>query len=53
MIEMLLAHRTLPAAALQAAMASAVRTGLVDPQVVLIEARRHGGGEDSTEFVVC
>lgn len=43
LIEVLLAHRTLPAAALQAAMSAAVGTGLVDPQVVLIEARRHGG----------
>ncbi|MBZ4537774.1 IS21 family transposase [Mycobacterium avium] len=51
LIEILLAHRTLRAGALQAAMASAVSTGLVDPQVVLIEARRHGG-EDATELAV-
>ncbi|GAS91355.1 transposase [Mycolicibacterium brisbanense] len=51
LIEILLAHRTLRAGALQAAMASAVSTGLMDPQVVLIEARRHGG-EDATELAV-
>lgn len=51
LIEILLAHRTLPAAPLQAAMTTAVRTGLVDPEVVLIEARRHDG-EDATEPTV-
>jgi hypothetical protein len=40
----LLAHRTLPADALLAAMATAVETDLLDPQVVLIEARRHATG---------
>ncbi len=43
LIEILLAHRTLPAAALTTAMATAVDTGILDPQVVLIEARRHAG----------
>jgi transposase len=52
LIEILLAHRTLRAAALNAAMTSPVSTGLLDPQVVLIEARRHGGGEDATELAV-
>lgn len=41
LIEILLAHRTLPRAALQAAMQKAVDTGLLDPQVVVIDARRH------------
>ena len=41
---MLLAHRTLPARALTAAMARAVSTGVLDPQVIVIEARRHAGG---------
>ena len=41
MIEVLLAHRSVPAAALHAAMNTAVSTGMCDPQVVIIEARRH------------
>ncbi len=41
LIEILLAHRTLPRAALQAAMRTAIDTGLLDPQVVMIDARRH------------
>jgi transposase len=44
LIEVLLAHRTLPAAALQAAMDKAVQTGLLDPQVVVIDARRAASG---------
>jgi hypothetical protein len=38
-IEILLAHRTLPAPALTAAMGRAVTSGATDPQVVLIDAR--------------
>jgi hypothetical protein len=41
----LLAHRTLPAAALQAAMSKAIGSGVLDPQVVLIDARRQAGGQ--------
>ncbi|MCU1497905.1 MAG: transposase [Acidimicrobiales bacterium] len=41
LVEILLAHRTQPAAALIAAMDTAVATMTLDPQVVLIEARRH------------
>jgi transposase len=44
LIEVLLAHRTLPAAALQAAMASAAASGALDAQVVLIDARRQAAG---------
>jgi transposase len=40
LIEILLAHRTMPAAALTAAMDRAVATGCLDPQLVLIDARR-------------
>lgn len=40
LIEVLLAHRTLPADALVAAMDAAVTSGALDPQVVIIEARR-------------
>ncbi|MEU7818955.1 IS21 family transposase [Pseudonocardia sp. NPDC049154] len=43
LIELLLAHRTLPAGALDTAMRAAVDTGLIDPQVVLIDARRRAG----------
>lgn len=41
LIELLLAHRSLPADALMTAMRRAVNVGVVDPQVVLIDARRH------------
>ncbi len=40
LIEILLAHRNLPAAALVAAMDKALTAGATDPNVVLIEARR-------------
>jgi hypothetical protein len=45
LVEILLAHRTLPAAALQAAMSKATSSGALDPQVVLIDARRQAGGQ--------
>ena len=44
LIEVLLAHRTLPAAALITAMSKAVQASLLDPQVVLIDARRAANG---------
>jgi hypothetical protein len=40
LIEVLLAHRNLPAAALVSAMRVAVAAGTLDQQVVLIDARR-------------
>jgi hypothetical protein len=40
LVEILLAHRTMAAAVLIAAMDRAVDTGCLDPQVVLIDARR-------------
>lgn len=43
LIEVLLAQRRLPAAALQAAMDAAVTTGVIDPQAVLIDARHRAG----------
>jgi transposase len=43
LIEVLLAHRTLPAAALQAAMTRAIEAVVLDPQAVLIDARRQAG----------
>ena len=44
LIEVLLAHRSVPADALITAMCTAVETDLPDPQVVLIAARRHAAG---------
>lgn len=52
LIEVLLAHRTVPAHALIAAMTTAVETGMVDPQVVLIEARRHCRAGSAHDTVV-
>jgi hypothetical protein len=43
LIEVLLAHRTLPAEALAAAMNTAIASGALDPQAVLIDARRQLG----------
>lgn len=45
LIEILLAHRTLPRAALEMAMRTAIETALLDPQVVVIDARRRAAGE--------
>jgi transposase len=45
LIEVLLAHRTMPALALTAAMIRAVSSGALDPQAVLIDARRAVGGQ--------
>ena len=41
LIEVLLAHRSVPIEALITAMSTAVETDQLDPHVVLIEARRH------------
>jgi transposase/predicted nucleic acid-binding protein len=43
LIEVLLAHRTLPADALAAAMAKAISSAALDAQAVLIDARRQAG----------
>jgi transposase len=43
LIEVLLAHRTLPAAAVEAAMTKAITSGVLDAQAVLIDARRQAG----------
>ena len=44
LVEVLLAHRSMPTAVLVAAMDRAVDTGCLDPQVVLIDARRDQAG---------
>ncbi|MDQ2846108.1 MAG: IS21 family transposase [Actinomycetota bacterium] len=49
LIEILLAHRTMPAAALSAAMDRAVAAGCLDPQLVLIEARRDTSSTATSE----
>jgi len=51
LIELLLAHRTLPRDALNAAMRTAVQTGVLDPQVVLLDARRHAGEQQPSEVI--
>jgi hypothetical protein len=43
LIEVLLAHRTLPSAAVEAAMTSAIASGVLDAQAVIIDARRQAG----------
>jgi hypothetical protein len=43
LIEVLLAHRTVPAAALEAAMTRAIGSGVLDAQAVLIDARCQAG----------
>jgi transposase len=45
LIEILLAHRAVPAPALTAAMGTALSCGILEPQVVLIDARRAAGGQ--------
>ena len=45
LIEVLLAHRTLPAAAVTAAMTRATASGVLDAQAVLTDARRQAGLE--------
>jgi transposase len=44
LIELLLGHRTIAAAALSEAMDRAVQSGVLDPQAVLIDARRLAAG---------
>jgi len=41
MVEVLLAHRHLPANAIRAGIAASLAVGVLDPQVVIVEARRH------------
>ena len=41
LIEILLAHRRLPTESIVTALEAANRTGIVDPAVVIVEARRH------------
>lgn len=52
LIDILLAHRTLPRHALEAAMRTAIDTGLLDPQVVIIDARRHTTTSDPSQAAI-
>jgi transposase len=40
LVEVLLAHRQLPAGAVRAGIRAALRVGVIDPEVVIVEARR-------------
>ena len=51
LIEVLLLHRHLPAAALHAALAAVERIGSVDPALVAIEARRIADGRRESAVV--
>ena len=50
LVEVLLAHRSLPADAIRTALAACVDAGIVDPDVVILEARR--ADSDRTATVV-
>ena len=50
MVEVLLAHRYLPAEAIRTGIAACLAVRVVDPQVVIVEARRHN--QTSTDTVV-
>jgi transposase len=52
LIEILLAHRTLPAIPLLSALTDALAAGVLDPQVILIEARRGAIDGDRSDSVV-
>jgi hypothetical protein len=52
LIEVLLAHRALPSGAPQAAMATAISCGILDPHVVLIDARRAAGGQAAAVIAI-
>ena len=52
LIEILLAYRTLPADALEAGIAAALDVGVIDPQIVIIEARRHTNQRRTNDVVV-
>ena len=51
LIEVLLAHRHLPADALVDAMAKAVQAGVTDPAVVLVEARSLADAQQPAEVI--
>lgn len=52
MVEVLLAHRHLPAGAICAGIKAALSVGVVDPQVVIVEARRHTQTSDDVVVAI-
>jgi len=53
LIEILLAHRTLPAEALTAAMSKAADSGVLDAQAMIIDARRQAGRQVAPVIPIC
>jgi transposase/predicted nucleic acid-binding protein len=51
LIEVLLAHRRLPADAIVVALTAANTAGIIDPQAVVVEARRHADARPRAEVV--
>ena len=51
LIEVLLQHRRLPTDAIIAALDAANRTGIVDPAVVIVEARRHNDHHQAADVI--
>lgn len=51
LIEVLLAHRHLPTQSIVTALEAANRTGIVDPVVVIVEARRHTDQQQPTNAI--
>ena len=51
LIEVLLQHRRLPTASIVTALEAANNTGIVDPVVVIVEARRHNDHQPPAEVV--
>jgi transposase len=48
LVEVLLAHRSLPADAIRTALRACVEIGVVDPDIVIVEARRAASGHVAT-----
>jgi len=51
LIEVLLAHRRLPTDAIIAALEAANRTGITDPAVIIVEARRHNDHRTRSDVI--
>jgi len=51
LIEILLHHRRLPTASIIAALEAANRTGITDPVVVIVEARRHNDRHQAADVI--
>ena len=51
LIEILLQHRRLPTASIVTALEAGNRTGITDPMVVIVEARRHNDHQPPTDVI--